>query len=473
MDYFALGDSITHGLSYTQKDCGNPYTGGYPPRLANLLQCPSCAVDNKGIPGETTAEMMSRLAGILDDKEYAVMLLMGGTNDITQGVSNATIEANLREIASNAAEQGVDTVFASIIRFHYLLTSSARDSAALDLKNRISALAAEAGHSGYFVDTWAALCPNQSCFASHYMHACALAGEDSVGHPDNSGHDILADLFRDEIEKEAIPAAPIPVSPAGAGQAPSEFTWNIASGDSATWYRLEVDGPKGNILTQWYQKAVCSGDVCTVSPSLAFGLGNHTWRVRGRSPRGHSAWSTVQPFEVVGDPPGSSTPLSPEGNLFTDMPRFSWTAATLGTDYDLEILDGVASPVFDQTYSAASTCDQGSCSVVTGVSLALGDYQWRVTPQNAFGDGPTSAPMLFSRITCSEPTLDLDNQTITTAPEFFEACETLSAGDLFGKGGFVVGAGGEVTLHAGLTVVLEDGFSVLEEGELVVRVDPR
>jgi hypothetical protein len=472
MDYFALGDSVTKGKSYPELNCGETYTGGYPRRLDDLLLCPTCAVTNHGKDGDTTGEMLSRLSNILDDQDWAVMLLMGGTNDIFQSVSNNTIEANLREAASRAAEQGVDTVFASTIRFHELLTSSAKDSAAEDLRNRVSALANEQGHSGYFVDSWATLCPNSTCFANEYLHDCALAGQDAVGHPDKSGHDILADLFRDEIEKDSLPTPPTPVSPTGTGAAPTEFTWSIDPGDSATWYRLEVDGPKGNILTHWYQKEVCSGGLCSASPTLPSSSGNHLWRVRGRSPREHSAWSVDQAFEIIGDVPGPANPLSPEGDLFTDMPRFAWSPGVGATDYYLEILDDLSSPVFDQSYDAESTCDESGCSVVTGASLALSDYQWKITPQNTFGNGPVSAPMLFSRVACSQVTLELDNQIIST-PELFEACETIHAGDLLGNGDFVVSDGGEVTLHAGDTVVLEDGFAVLDGGELVLRVDPQ
>lgn len=61
--------------------------------------------------------------------------------------------------------------------------------------------------------------------------------------------------------------------------------------------------------------------------------------------------------------------------------------------------------------------------------------------------------------------LVLADQVVDTA-ELFSACETITAG-----AGFVVGATGDVTLEAGRTVVLDDGFAVESGGRLRVVVD--
>jgi hypothetical protein len=52
-----------------------------------------------------------------------------------------------------------------------------------------------------------------------------------------------------------------------------------------------------------------------------------------------------------------------------------------------------------------------------------------------------------------------------------EACQTVIAGDL-GAGPYVVGAGGDVTLYAGGSVEIQDGFSVSPGGMLTLGVDP-
>ncbi len=62
--------------------------------------------------------------------------------------------------------------------------------------------------------------------------------------------------------------------------------------------------------------------------------------------------------------------------------------------------------------------------------------------------------------------LTLENQTVTTV-ELFEACGTIFAGN-----GFVVGSTGDVTLRAGGSVVLQDGFSVQAGGSLDIEIDP-
>ena len=47
------------------------------------------------------------------------------------------------------------------------------------------------------------------------------------------------------------------------------------------------------------------------------------------------------------------------------------------------------------------------------------------------------------------------------------ACVTLSAGD-----GYGIAAGGELGLTAGVTIVLENGFTIDSDGELVMALDP-
>jgi lysophospholipase L1-like esterase len=468
VDYFALGDSITYGKTYSGGACGTPYTGGYPPRLDQALQCSACTVDNEGVNGDTTAQMLTRVDGILNSKDYDVMLLMGGTNDIFHQVSTATIRDTLRAIADKAANKGVDTVFAPIIHFHPNVDGSGRYSAAADLKTKVSALASESAQSGYFVDTWSELCLNANCFKWNYLWRCVELGKDSVGHPNDNGHNVLATLFKAQIEKFSLPTTPTPVTPMGEVTPPSSFNWTLSGSDTATWYQVRVDGPEGNKLSKWYKESVCSGSNCSVSPVLAYSAGSHTWKVRGRSPRGKSSWSATQAFEVITEVPEGAIPMLPAGDINATKPSYLWTQANGASSYLLEIQTSGGAPVFDQTYSAESVCGTGSCSVVADSGLAVGAYQWQITPENLIGSGPTSDLLPFTRLVCSPPTLELDNETVNT-PETYQACESITAGDLLGNGQFAIG--GDVLMYAGGSVILTNGFVVLEGGSLEVRVD--
>jgi acyl-CoA thioesterase I len=80
----ALGDSITHGYP----DAATGWTDGL-------------GLVDEGIPGERTDQMLARLPTILTTRPRLV-LVMGGTNDLTQGVAQSTIIANLRAITDVA-----------------------------------------------------------------------------------------------------------------------------------------------------------------------------------------------------------------------------------------------------------------------------------------------------------------------------------------------------------------------------------
>lgn len=78
------------------------------------------------------------------------------------------------------------------------------------------------------------------------------------------------------------------------------YRWTGVAG--ATWYRLWVNGPSGNVIQQWYSAgAVCSGLNCQVSPATTLGSGSHTFWVQGWAPGGfaHGPWSTSMSFSVL------------------------------------------------------------------------------------------------------------------------------------------------------------------------------
>ncbi len=91
-----LGDSITDGWKLDQYFTGNPYY-------------------NRGISGQITGQMLGRAKPDVVDLKASAMVLLGGTNDLARGVSDAAIRSNLEAIGLLAEAAGVYPIMASIL----------------------------------------------------------------------------------------------------------------------------------------------------------------------------------------------------------------------------------------------------------------------------------------------------------------------------------------------------------------------
>ena len=397
-NYLAFGDSITFG-SFDEQN-----KGGYPGRLEPQLGCGGvspCRVYNEGGPGDTTAQMLSRINNALNQRAYDVMLLMGGTNDIWQNnVSNSTIEFNLTEMYNRATARGIDTVFGAIIRFHPNGTwGTSKDGEVQDLKDRVNSLAQN--RSGYFVNNWAALCVSSGCFSAHYFSGVPVP--DPVGHPDASGYDIMTLLFEGEIEKRSLPGAPTPTAPSGPLSAsPTTYTWNREAGNVATWYQLEIDDAQGNIHSEWHEARFdCGGGVCNVDPGVNLPEGTYTFRVRARTPEARGPWSGTLQFSVV-DPPPQPSGVAPTGAQYSAAPTtltFEWGSVSGADSYDLVVEDSIGTELVSQSYSEANACTGPSCEVTPVQVFGGGDYRWRVRGVNLGGPGTWSTWKDFTVVT--------------------------------------------------------------------------
>ena len=96
--FVALGDSLTSGY--------NDPGPAWPARLdtvdANLR-----LVNNAGKPGDLTSGMLSRLNSYAFSYSPNVLFVLGGTNDLGTGVSEATTIANLKAIVTSAKGRGI------------------------------------------------------------------------------------------------------------------------------------------------------------------------------------------------------------------------------------------------------------------------------------------------------------------------------------------------------------------------------
>jgi uncharacterized repeat protein (TIGR02543 family) len=93
------------------------------------------------------------------------------------------------------------------------------------------------------------------------------------------------------------------------------------------------------------------------------------------------------------------TPISPSGTL-TDWDRtFTWSGFSDATWYLIEVQTSSGTQVFRQWYTSTQTnCADGTACSVTpiGLSLANGDYKWRVLDYGAYGYGTNSAFKTFT-----------------------------------------------------------------------------
>jgi hypothetical protein len=97
-----FGDSITDGWS-------NPANGGFFPGRPYV---------NRGIGGQTTAQMLLRFRPDVVDLQPKVVVILAGTNDVAGNSGRTTpetIEGNLSDMAELAGAHGIRVVLASLL----------------------------------------------------------------------------------------------------------------------------------------------------------------------------------------------------------------------------------------------------------------------------------------------------------------------------------------------------------------------
>ncbi|WP_045223562.1 arylesterase [Methyloterricola oryzae] len=108
----AFGDSLTHGTGAGDGE-------SYPEVLQGLI---GRTVVNAGIPGETTAEGLARLPGVLDETTPRLMILCLGGNDFLRRLDEKQAADNLRAMVALARSRGVEVVLMAVPRFGLTLS---------------------------------------------------------------------------------------------------------------------------------------------------------------------------------------------------------------------------------------------------------------------------------------------------------------------------------------------------------------
>lgn len=100
----AFGDSLTYGTG------ASPDTA-YPAVLAGLT---GRRVINAGVPGETTADGLKRLPGVLAEHKPRLVLLCLGGNDLLRRVPEADTETHLRLLVRTIRESGAEVALIAV-----------------------------------------------------------------------------------------------------------------------------------------------------------------------------------------------------------------------------------------------------------------------------------------------------------------------------------------------------------------------
>ena len=100
----AFGDSLTYGT-------GVDAAQSYPAQLGQLIGRKVVAA---GVPGEVTAQGVTRLPGVLDTVQPKLLLLCLGGNDLLHKLDAVTIAANLRTMVYEAHQRGIAVVLIGV-----------------------------------------------------------------------------------------------------------------------------------------------------------------------------------------------------------------------------------------------------------------------------------------------------------------------------------------------------------------------
>lgn len=207
--YLAFGDSVTEAWGFDE-DCecnGHEcrQACGYPRRLKRLLAevGVDAGVINEGSSGEKTAEGVTRIDRLLGPS-YDVLLLMEGTNDISQlFYSPETTEFNLSEMARKAAVKGIETVHATVIPRSPQARRDPENVLNSELAGRVRDLAFGGGRR--LADPFEVFASTPDVFDDFYSETTT---GDPVGHPNARGFDLLAEVFFNAL-REIDDVAPV------------------------------------------------------------------------------------------------------------------------------------------------------------------------------------------------------------------------------------------------------------------------
>lgn len=297
--YVAFGDSITAGVG-DDPDLP-PREIGYPPRLEALLQSNglNASVINEGAPGEDTAEGLTRINGVLR-RGGNVLLLMEGTNDIGPGISAETTRFNLEEMARRAEARSFSVIHATVIPRIPNANRDPDNFATQVVNELVRDLTGSEDRD--LADPFEVFGSTDDVFGNYYDDDPA----DRVGHPNERGYDLLAELFANIVlGEDVVPPVTGLITPHNGETGVARNTtievdlWDLGSGIDQSNTELLINGS----AVQASSDPGASGKKLTLtySPSAAFtGRVNVGLRSQDNAIPPNSVDRTISSFTVSG-----------------------------------------------------------------------------------------------------------------------------------------------------------------------------
>jgi len=143
------------------------------------------------------------------------------------------------------------------------------------------------------------------------------------------------------------------------------FNWSHLS--EATRYELEVSGqPLVEVL------AGACGSTCSYQFATPLADGSYTWRVRAELNGTWTNFTNQVSFTIL-----NFNLISPEGTTLDTRPIYTWEPIAGATDYRYEVYKGTTLK-FYKVVSASLVCGADTCEHDAAITLATGDYSWRL-----------------------------------------------------------------------------------------------
>lgn len=195
----------------------------------------------------------------------------------------------------------------------------------------------------------------------------------------------------------STPDVPTLISPlAITGSSKSSFTW--LSSPSATSYKVVLYNPTTSsyLFTQTVSNSACDVSYCTYTTNVTLTANEpYQWKVLATNAIGSSAYSSYADFMLM----APSTPVltSPEGEISTNVPTFTWGTVEAAKSYTLAVYNSASSSYVYEAAVSLTNCNLIFCTYTPTTTLAVDTpYQWKVRASNDAGSGLYSATLNFS-----------------------------------------------------------------------------
>ncbi len=158
-----FGDSLTAGTPGYDPTTGygnqQSQYGYWLVRKAREARQLTLEFDNQGVPGELVRHMLQRLHSILTKHSYAIIVILGGSNDLGWGDEPDRVFGHLKDLWQYALDKGSDVIACTIppvgmaypplqeaqFRFNDMIAEASREQDSVLLVDLFAALSNERG----------------------------------------------------------------------------------------------------------------------------------------------------------------------------------------------------------------------------------------------------------------------------------------------------------------------------------------